>query len=92
MYPISNRTYQQARKLGVTVRPSKNPQKKIDVLRDGDVIASIGARGMGDYHIYRREKGEEYANERRRLYRIRHQVDQVKRGSPAYYASELLWN
>ena len=91
MYSISQRTQQEARRLGVSVRPSRKPGKKIDVIRDGEVIASIGARGMGDYHVYRRTMGEEYATNRRRLYRARHRVDQIKPDTPAYWASELLW-
>lgn len=92
MYLISQRTNDRAKQLGVSVRPSRNPAKKIDVVRDGAVVASIGASGMGDYHQFLREKGPTYANERRRLYRARMRVAEgLKPDSPAYWASELLW-
>ena len=87
MYSISHRTEQEARRLGVFVRPSRKHGKKIDVIRDGEVIASVGARGMGDYHVYLRTMGKEYAMERRRLYRARHRADQIKPNTPAYWAS-----
>ena len=38
-----------------------------------------------------RVKGKKYADERRRLYKIRHQNTRNKRGTPSYYADKLLW-
>jgi len=88
---ISYYTRDQAKKFSVTVKVSKNPLKKIDVFKDNNKIASIGQRGAKDYGIYLIEKGEKYANERRRLYRIRHAGKGSKVGSPGYWALKLLW-
>ena len=88
---ITPYTRDQAKKFGVTVKVSKNPLKKIDVFKDNNKIASIGQRGAKDYGIYLIEKGEKYANERRRLYRIRHAGKGSKVGSPGYWAWHLLW-
>jgi len=35
--------------------------------------------------------GKEYADERRRLYKMRHEKDRNKVGSPGFYADKLLW-
>ena len=89
MYQILPYTRQQARRIGVSVKPSRREGKKIDVLRDGDYIASIGYKGMGDFPTYLRTKGKDYADERRRLYHLRHKDGPVD--SPAYLAKRLLW-
>jgi hypothetical protein len=90
MYSITPYTYKQAKRLGVTVRPSTNPTKKIDVFR-GKKVASVGAKGMMDYPTYRLLKGNAYATKRRRLYKQRHETDRHVKGSPGYYADKLLW-
>jgi hypothetical protein len=90
-YKISTHTKTQARKLGVQVKPSKLKGKKIDVFKDGKKVASVGAIGYGDYPTFKRTKGKKYADERRRLYKIRHNKNRNKRGTPSYYADKLLW-
>lgn len=90
-YNISTHTKTQARKLGVQVKPSKLKGKKIDVFKDGKKVASVGAIGYGDYPTFKRTKGKKYADERRRLYKIRHNKNRNKRGTPSYYADKLLW-
>lgn len=89
MYSITPYTREQARRIGVVVKPSRKVDKKLDVYRGGQFISSIGAKGMGDYPTYLRTKGKEYAEERRRLYHQR-QADGPK-DSPAYLAKRLLW-
>jgi hypothetical protein len=89
MYEILPYTQRQARRIGVEVQPSKREGKKIDVLRGGLYIGSIGSKGMGDFPHYIRSHGEEYADERRRLYHLRHKDGPVD--SPAYLAKRLLW-
>jgi hypothetical protein len=54
-------------------------------------VASIGAAGMNDYPTYTKKKGILYAKTRRRLYKIRHQKDRTRTGSPGWYADKLLW-
>jgi hypothetical protein len=92
MYKITNRQKQNARSLGVIIKPSFLKGKKIDVFnKTGEKIASIGAIGYADYDIYLATKGIVYANERRRLYKIRHNSDRNKKGTAGYYADKILW-
>ena len=97
MYSIKKYTYNKAKKLGVIVKPSTNKTKKIDVFRKGTdgrtgkKIASVGANGMNDYPTYIQKRGLAYAKTRRRLYRMRHERDRHIRGTPGYYADQLLW-
>ena len=84
-------TYAQAEKEGVTVKLSTNLKKKIDVFKNHKKIASVGARGMMDYPTWVVEKGEEYANNRRRLYKIRNEKTRHIYDTPAYWADVLLW-
>jgi hypothetical protein len=90
-YAITNYTKQQAKKLGVVVKPSSVKGKKIDVFKKGEKIASVGALGYSDYPTYMNTKGKAYADERRRLYKIRHSKDRNVKGSDGYYADKLLW-
>ncbi len=90
-YQIKAYTKSQARKLGVKISPSNNQSKKIDVFKDGKLIAQVGQRGASDYPTYMVTKGKEYADERRRLYKIRHKKDRNVVGSNGYYADRLLW-
>ena len=90
-YTITNYTKQQAKKLGVTVKPSTVKAKKIDVFKNGKKVASVGAIGYGDYPTYKKTKGNKYAEERRRLYKIRHSNNRNKKGTNGYYADKLLW-
>jgi len=90
-YRIKNYTKQQAKKLGVKVKPSTRKGKKIDVFKGDKKVASVGATGYNDYPTYMQKKGKKYADERRRLYKIRHKNDRNKKGSAGYYADRLLW-
>jgi hypothetical protein len=92
MYQITQRIKDNAKKLGVTVKPSTNKNKKIDVFKDDKKIASIGAIGYKDFHLFLKEDGKEVAEERRRLYKIRHQKDRNKVGTPSWYADKILWD
>ena len=87
MYTILPYTYAAAKKIGVTVKPSTVKGKKIDVFKDGAKIASIGAVGYLDYPHYIKEKGKAYADERRRLYHIRH----TKNTIGEQLSLKLLW-
>ena len=95
-YRIKRYTQTQAKKLGVSVKPSKLKGKKIDVFKGDKKVVSIGALGMNDYPTYMEleRKGKVSkgtAKERRRLYKIRHKKDRTKRGSAGFYADKLLW-
>jgi hypothetical protein len=92
MYHITNYTYKRAKQLGVTVKPSTNKTKKIDVFsREHKKLASVGANGMMDFPTYQIKRGSKYANSRRKLYKIRHKKDRMKKGTAGYYADQLLW-
>ena len=91
MYKITNYTYKQARKFGVKVKPSKNKTKKIDIYKNGDKIASVGANGMNDYPTYIQKMGAKYAKSRRRLYKMRHEKDRHVKWSNGWFADKLLW-
>ena len=91
MYQIKQYTRDQAKKLNVEVKPSTNPKKKLDVFKNGSKLASIGAMGYNDYPTFKEQLGKEYADERRRLYKMRHEKDRNKVGSPGFYADKLLW-
>lgn len=90
-YKISDYTKEQAQRLGVTVKPSTNKNKKIDVFKNGAKVASVGASGYSDYPTYMKTKGEEYANERRRLFNARFSKQNKIKNSNAYFATKLLW-
>ena len=91
MYFITPYTQQQAKKIGVSVKPSRKVDKKLDVFRGGDFIGSIGTKGMGDYPTYLRTEGKEYADERRKLYKKRHQNNRMKKWSKGWLSDNLLW-
>ena len=91
MYKITTRQKANASKLGVVIIPSTVKGKKIDVYKNDLKIASIGDINYHDYDSYIRTKGLAYANERRRLYKIRHQNDRNKKGTPGFYADKILW-
>jgi phage terminase small subunit len=90
-YSITNYTYKQAKKLGVTVKPSTNKTKKIDVYKKGIKVASVGAAGMNDFPTFMKKKGRKYAQTRRRLYKMRHEKDRHVKWSRGFYADKLLW-
>lgn len=102
MYDIKQATKRRAKELGIKIFPSDNPKKKIEIYDwNGNFITYIGDAKYKDYHIYlemekRGEVPKGYANERRRLYHLRHSKEPAKLGdeylgSAAYYAKELLW-
>lgn len=91
MYQITDYSYKQAKSLGVDIKPSTRKGKKIDVFKNDKKIASIGDITYNDYPSYIREKGLEYANVRRKLYKLRHSKDRSKIWSNGWLADKLLW-
>ena len=73
------------------MKPSTVKDKKIDVFRKGEKIASVGFLGFLDYPNYIKEKGLNYANNRRKLYKLRHEKDRHKKWSRGWLADQLLW-
>lgn len=92
-YKITERTLSRARELGVEVKPSTNKRKKLDVFKNGELVAQVGAKRNLDYPSYleMEAKGEVprgYSAERRRLYYLRHKYDKTPN---QFYSSRLLW-
>ena len=92
MYKILPYTIAQARRLNVKIRPSTRKGKKLDVYdKEGNFLTSVGAKGYLDYPTYKKLFGKTVADQRRRLYKIRHQSDRSVKRSPGWYADKLLW-
>jgi hypothetical protein len=96
MYRILTEQRKAAKKLGVVIRPSTLKNKKIDVYKNGFKVASVGDIRYNDYWIYKRlekqgkvEPGT--ANDRRQLYKIRHGQECQAKGTPGFYACNILW-
>jgi len=91
MYEITEYSKMKAKQLGVQIKPSTRKDKKIDVFKNEKKVASIGGKGYKDFPTYKKEKGLDYAKERRRLYKERHEKDRHKKGTAGYYADKILW-
>lgn len=93
MYKILPYTFRKARRLGVVVSPSRDGKHKVSVYSSSTnrKLAEIGALGYADFPNYWLSHGKEFALRRRALYRKRHMRDRRKKGTPGYYADQLLW-
>jgi hypothetical protein len=89
-YKIKKYSYDQAKKLGVEIKPSTNKSKKIDVFKNSKKVASIGAVDYLDYPSYK-QIDPSLAEERRKAYLSRHKKDSQVKNSPGFYAAKLLW-
>lgn len=90
-YVIQPYTKERALEMGLIVKPSMKPNKKIDVYKNNVLIASVGAKGYYDYPTYIKDYGLEYADKRRALYKKRHNNNRHIIGSNGFLSSELLW-
>ena len=70
------------------IEPSARKDKKIYVFKDGKYIASIGDIRYKDFHIYLKEQGKAYADNRARLYYGRHKNASLRE----QLAKLLLWS
>jgi len=96
MNPYANKillaiVQRKARRIGVSVKPSTRKNKKLDVFKNNKKVASIGHTSYKDFLLYKRSEGTKKANDRRRLYKIRHNKHRSKVGSASYYADKILW-
>ena len=73
-----------AKKIGVTIEPSKVKNKKLDVFKNGKKVASIGDIRYSDFLQHGDKKRQEN-------YLKRHGKTRAVKGSPSYYAAEILW-
>jgi hypothetical protein len=91
--------------LGIGINAARVPL--IDVLNigaatntgfaDSDFSQTTGLQGNGsskylDYFLYLRDKGKEYAEQRRRLYFLRHRKDLERIGSKGWFSWKIFWN
>jgi hypothetical protein len=96
-YTITSAIHAAAKKLGVEVKVSTVKGKKLDAFKNGKKIRSFGALGYGDYHVFLREKGKEFAEMKKRAYWSRHQKDANNKFAPdgelsaGYLAAHILW-
>ena len=88
---ITDYTLQRAKQMNVTVRLSIRKNKKLDVFKNNVKIATIGDSKYKDFPTYVIENGFEFANQRKRLYYLRHKKDIEKLGSNGFYTAKLLW-
>ena len=92
MYQITDYSYNQAKKLNVKITPSKFLKYKIDIYdKNNKYMFSIGDDRYYDYPTYLLNYNKEYADKRRKLYKLRHQKDREIIGSRGWYADKILW-
>jgi hypothetical protein len=93
IYKILPYTYKKAKQLGLTVFPSDNPKYKIEIYDEetGAFLYYGGNPKYSDYPHYIQSHGKQYADNRRRLYRIRHSKEIANKGSRGWVINKLLW-
>jgi hypothetical protein len=91
MYKITDYTKQQAKLIGVDVKPSEKPGKKIDIYKNNKYITSVGDINYGDYPTFIKENGKTYAEEKRKAFHKRFGKRAQQINSNSYYALKLLW-
>jgi hypothetical protein len=93
MYDITKRQRQIAKKIGVHIFPSDKPKYKIDVYdNEGVYYTSIGDISYNDYFSYLKNNDKAYADNRRRLYLLRHKDELLSIGSRGWFSAKLLWD
>jgi len=94
-YKIKPLQIRKAKVLNLTIKPSSNKKKKLDVFNSkGEKVGSIGAIGYMDYASYIERDGKKKADERRKLYLKRHAKEpKMKDGkrTNSYYSDKILW-
>jgi len=91
MYIIKNYSYQKAKQLNVIIKPSTHKNKKIDVYdKNNTFICSIGNLNFKDYPTYL-TIDKDLANQRRKLYKLRHEKDRHIKNTKGFYADQILW-
>jgi hypothetical protein len=89
-YRILPYSQEQAKKIGVIIKPSTNPKKKVDVFKGQEKVASIGDILYTDYaHLLLQNRSE--AEKRRKAYKARHGNYRSIKGSAGWYADRILW-
>ena len=99
-YKIKDLQRKKAKELGVEIKTSTNPNKKVDVFVADKKVASIGAgkgkdgKPLKDYATYLKED-KKLAEKRRENYIKRHskepKVNDDGTFSKSFYSDEILW-
>lgn len=93
MYSISKKKHDLAKEIGVQIKPSKKINKKIDIYdAEGVYYTSIGDLRFNDYFSYLKTHDKAFADNRRRLYLLRHQKELLSIGSRGWFSAILLWD
>ena len=91
-YNITQYSYDKAKQLNLIIKQSKNKGKKIDVYDiNNKFLHSIGDIRYNDYPNYCIVYNKQYADERKRLYHIRHKKNINIVNSKQYLSANLLW-
>ncbi len=94
-YKIKPLQIRKAKVLNLTIKPSSNKKKKLDVFNSkGEKVGSIGAIGYMDYASYIERDGKKKADERRKLYLKRHAREAEEKDGKktnSFYAKKILW-
>ena len=93
-YQIKPRQKAQAKKIGVSIKPSENKKKKLDVFKDKKKVGSIGAIGYSDFATYLKTLSKKEAEKKRTNYLKRHAKEpKIKNGkrTNSYFADVILW-
>lgn len=96
-YPILPIMHKKAKRLGLVLRPSLHPNKKIDAIDHKGRVTSFGGAGYSDFYVYQKTHGMDYARGRRKLYKIRHAKDRKTRRdetgkyTAGFLADYILW-
>jgi len=90
VYKITSYSLRKAQENNLNIKPSTKKNKKIDVYKNGKFIVSIGDVRYKDYPTYILNNGKKYADERRKLYYIRHNINSSKY-SADNLAKLILW-
>jgi hypothetical protein len=83
-YKITKYSLDQARKLGVMIKPSTVKGKKIDVYKDDKKVATIGDSRYSDFAT----TGDK---EQRRRFKLRFDKTRKVVGSNSWWSDKLLW-
>jgi hypothetical protein len=78
----------------ISIKPSKNKTKKIDIFINNKKIASVGAINMKDFPTHIKESGLEFANKRRTAFYNRfNKIPNIKNGkiSNMFWSRYFLW-
>tara|TARA_R100000541_G_scaffold49430_1_gene56587 strand:+ start:506 stop:775 length:270 start_codon:yes stop_codon:yes gene_type:complete len=73
--------------IGVEVKPSKIKNKKLDVFKNGEKVASIGHIDYFDYLTF----NDKDKKARQKAYLARHAKTIAVKNSPSFYAAKILW-